>query len=168
MQNLAGRIKSVSLEKIWKNAASNTGVCTAESASWDGVCQSGVREYASAMKITSQLFEAFLKCVTKCHLRSLGETGSGNEYADWVRAQDESYQREASCRLQEGVPETERCTARDRKPQNRQMASGGGHRSSGVLACEFRQRLAARSNTRRDARRTRRRDVRATNLSFRD
>jgi predicted RecB family nuclease len=63
------------------------------------------------MKITSQLFEAFLKCATKCHLRSLGETGSGNEYAGWVRAQDESYQREAARRLQEGVPETERIVA---------------------------------------------------------
>jgi predicted RecB family nuclease len=63
------------------------------------------------MKITSHLFEAFLKCATKCHLRSLGETSSGNEYAGWVRAQDESYQREATRRLQEGVPETERIVA---------------------------------------------------------
>jgi hypothetical protein len=63
------------------------------------------------MKITSHLFEAFLKCATKCHLRSLGVTGSGNEYADWVRAQDESYQREATRRLQEGTPETERIVA---------------------------------------------------------
>jgi predicted RecB family nuclease len=60
------------------------------------------------MKITSSLFDAFLKCATKCHLRSLGEIGSGNEYAEWVRGQDESYQREAARRLQEAVPETER------------------------------------------------------------
>ncbi|MCU0782449.1 MAG: hypothetical protein MUF81_00085 [Verrucomicrobia bacterium] len=63
------------------------------------------------MKITSPLFEAFLKCPSKCHLRSLGETGSGNEYAEWVRAQDESYRREAARRLQEAVPETERVAA---------------------------------------------------------
>ena len=63
------------------------------------------------MKITSPLFEAFLKCATKCHLRSLGETGSGNEYAEWVHGQDESYQHEAALRLQEGVPETERVVA---------------------------------------------------------
>jgi len=63
------------------------------------------------MKITSHLFEAFLKCATKCHLRSLGETGSGNEYADWVRAQDESYRREAARRLQETMPEIERVVA---------------------------------------------------------
>ena len=63
------------------------------------------------MRITSPLFDAFLKCATKCHLRSLGEIGSGNEYAEWVRGRDESYQREAALGLQEGVPETERVVA---------------------------------------------------------
>lgn len=43
------------------------------------------------MKITSSLFEAGFKCITKCFLRSLGETGIGNAYADWVRTQAESY-----------------------------------------------------------------------------
>ena len=57
------------------------------------------------------MFDAFLKCATKCHLRSLGETDSGNEYAEWVRSQEESYQREAVRALQEGVPETERVVA---------------------------------------------------------
>ena len=42
------------------------------------------------IKITTSLFEAGLKCLTKCFLRSLGETGAGNAYADWVRAQAES------------------------------------------------------------------------------
>ncbi|MDN5940502.1 MAG: IS66 family transposase [Nitrospira sp.] len=46
------------------------------------------------MKITNSLFEAGLKCFTKCFLRSLGETGTGNAYADWVRAQAESYRNE--------------------------------------------------------------------------
>jgi hypothetical protein len=59
------------------------------------------------MRITSTIFDAFLKCATKCHLRSLGEIGSGNEYAEWVRARDESYQREAARALQEAVPEAE-------------------------------------------------------------
>ena len=63
------------------------------------------------MRITSPIFDAFLKCATKCHLRSLGETGSGNEYAEWVRGRDESYQREAVRALQEAVPETERVVA---------------------------------------------------------
>ena len=63
------------------------------------------------MRITSPLFDAFLKCATKCHLRSVGEIGSGNEYAEWVRGRDESYQREAVQALQEAVPETERVVA---------------------------------------------------------
>ncbi|MBI4660453.1 MAG: hypothetical protein HY735_16575, partial [Verrucomicrobia bacterium] len=63
------------------------------------------------MKIASSLFEAFLKCPTKCYLRSVGETGSGNEYAAWVRAQDESYERDEVQRLQDSVPETERVVA---------------------------------------------------------
>jgi len=63
------------------------------------------------MRITSPLFDAFLKCATKCHLRSLDEVGSGNEYAEWVRGRDESYQREAAQRLQEAVPETERAVS---------------------------------------------------------
>ena len=63
------------------------------------------------MRITPPIFDAFLKCATKCHLRSLGEIGSGNEYAEWVRGRDESYQREAVRTLQEAVPETERVVA---------------------------------------------------------
>jgi predicted RecB family nuclease len=63
------------------------------------------------MRITSQLFDAFLKCSTKCHLRSLGESGSGNEYAEWVCGRDESYQHDAAQALQEAVPETERVVA---------------------------------------------------------
>ena len=53
--------------------------------------------------ITPHLFEAYLKCPTKCFLRSLGETGAGNAYADWVRAQNTIYQREGSRRLKERV-----------------------------------------------------------------
>jgi predicted RecB family nuclease len=63
------------------------------------------------MRITPAIFDAFLKCATKCHLRSLGEVGSGNEYAEWVRARDESYRGEATRRLQEAVPEIERVVA---------------------------------------------------------
>jgi predicted RecB family nuclease len=43
------------------------------------------------MNITDSLFEAALKCSTKCFLRSLGETGRDNSYANWVRAKTESY-----------------------------------------------------------------------------
>ncbi len=60
------------------------------------------------MKITSDLFAAYLKCPTKCWLRSRAEVGTGNEYADWVRAQNVSYQRESGPRLLANIPENER------------------------------------------------------------
>src|ERR1017187_4148629 len=73
--------------------------------------QAQPRAYIRSMRITPFIFDAFLKCATKGHLRSLGEVGSGNEYAEWVCAQDDSYQREAARRLQDAVPETERVVA---------------------------------------------------------
>ena len=45
------------------------------------------------MLVTSHLFEAYLKCHTKCFLLSLGETGTGNGYSDWVQAQQASYRK---------------------------------------------------------------------------
>jgi hypothetical protein len=49
--------------------------------------------------VTSHLFEAYLKCHTKCFLLSLGGTGTGNRYSDWVRAQQASYLGEEIKRL---------------------------------------------------------------------
>jgi len=46
------------------------------------------------MKITGSLFEAGLKCLTRCFFLSLGEHGAGNAYADWVRIKRDSYRRE--------------------------------------------------------------------------
>ncbi len=43
------------------------------------------------MKITPDLFAAFLKCPTKCWLRAAGEAAGDNPYATWVKAQNESY-----------------------------------------------------------------------------
>jgi hypothetical protein len=43
------------------------------------------------MKISSDLFAAFLKCPTKCWLRAAGEQISGNAYAEWVKSQTASY-----------------------------------------------------------------------------
>ena len=43
------------------------------------------------MKLTSHLFEAYLKCPRKCYLRSTGQAGSGNAYSDWVREQNDAY-----------------------------------------------------------------------------
>ena len=51
------------------------------------------------MKLTSGLFEAFLRCPTKCYLRSTGQTGVGNAYAEWVHEQNDAYRKEAVQRL---------------------------------------------------------------------
>ena len=51
------------------------------------------------MKITSAVFEAYLKCPTKCWLRASGEPTSGNTYAEWVKAQNASYRETETARL---------------------------------------------------------------------
>ena len=61
----------------------------------------------SEIKITTSLFEAALKCFTKCFLRSLGETGKGNTYADWVRTQTESCRSEGIKGLMAGAAHDE-------------------------------------------------------------
>jgi len=60
-----------------------------------------------SMTITTYLFEAFLRCPTKCYLRSLGETGTENAYAEWVRARNETYENEGIKRLIGEHPEGE-------------------------------------------------------------
>lgn len=54
--------------------------------------------------ITSHLFEAYLKCPTKCFLQSIGEAGHANTRADWVQAQNESYRRAGVKRLVDEYP----------------------------------------------------------------
>jgi len=54
--------------------------------------------------ITASLFEAYLKCPTKCFLRSGSETGQGNAYADCVIAQNESYRNGGINRLMGECP----------------------------------------------------------------
>ena len=57
----------------------------------------------SSMTITADIVEAFLKCPTKCYLRSLGEVGTGNAFAEWVRTQNELWRREGIKRLMAGT-----------------------------------------------------------------
>jgi predicted RecB family nuclease len=51
------------------------------------------------MTITSHLLEAFLKCPTKCWLRSAGEQITGGTFAQYTQTQDESYRRAEIRRL---------------------------------------------------------------------
>ncbi len=59
------------------------------------------------MQITSGLFDAYLKCPTKCFLRSKGEQGVGNAYAEWVQTRDESYRNDGIRCLQERMAQDE-------------------------------------------------------------
>ena len=56
------------------------------------------------MKITPDLFEAFLKCATKCWLRATGEAASGNTYAEWLKEQNETYRVAETNRLLAQTP----------------------------------------------------------------
>ncbi len=59
------------------------------------------------MNITPLIFEAFLKCPTKCWLRFASEPTAGNAYAEWVQAENESYRGAAAKRLLANLPESE-------------------------------------------------------------
>src|SRR6266403_1599061 len=62
------------------------------------------------MLITSHLFEAYLKCHTKCFLRSLGESTTENCYSDWVQDQQASYRSEEIKRFTEGAAQNQCAT----------------------------------------------------------
>jgi predicted RecB family nuclease len=57
------------------------------------------------MIITSKLFEAYLKCPTKCWLISQGETGLGNTYSDWFGVKNETYRSEAVNLILDELPQ---------------------------------------------------------------
>jgi predicted RecB family nuclease len=59
------------------------------------------------MKVSADVFEAFIDCATKCWLRAVGEPTSGNAYAEWVNSQKESYRADAAKRLMADVPANE-------------------------------------------------------------
>lgn len=61
----------------------------------------------SSMKISADVFGAFLKCSTKCWLRAGGERTSANAYAEWAKSQNESYRADAAKRLMADVPSNE-------------------------------------------------------------
>jgi len=90
------------------------------------------------MKITPELFEAFLKCPTKCWLQATGEPPGGNTYAEWFKTQNQSYR----------VVQTERLVEESRKCGIAASAASGN-----VLAAKWRLAisLALRSETNQSA-----------------
>jgi hypothetical protein len=63
------------------------------------------------MIVSSPLFESYLECSTKCWLRSRAEAATGNFYAGWVRAHNETYFHNGLKRLLVTLPESDRATA---------------------------------------------------------
>jgi predicted RecB family nuclease len=63
------------------------------------------------MTITSKLFEAYVKCPTKCWLMYTGQSATGNAYAAWVKAKNEACRVEGIKRLVAGVPDGGRVVA---------------------------------------------------------
>lgn len=59
------------------------------------------------MNISPELFQAYLKCPTKCWLRAAGEVSTGNVYAEWVKTQDESYRVTGTSRFADSLPPAE-------------------------------------------------------------
>ena len=66
-----------------------------------------VHWFRTNMRISSDLFNAFLKCPTKCLLRAAGEPASGNAYAEWVESQNASYRATEIERLLSETPKGE-------------------------------------------------------------
>ena len=69
-----------------------------------------MRRSLREMTITADIFAAYLKCPTKCFLQAHGETGSENEYANWVRTESEAYRAEGLRRLAARIPAGDRVT----------------------------------------------------------
>lgn len=82
------------------------------------------------MKITSDLFQAFLKCPTKCWLRAAGESGSGNAYAEWVESQTASYVATQTARLLSESPKDESAVS----PALENFKGGEWRLATGVVA----------------------------------
>ena len=60
------------------------------------------------MIVSSQLFEDYIECATKCWLRSRAEPAAGNIYAEWARVQNEAYRQDALKKLLAVLPEGDR------------------------------------------------------------
>jgi hypothetical protein len=70
------------------------------------------------MKITSDLFHAYLKCSTKCWLRAINAPATDNDYPKWLNAQNYSYRAAEVARLVAGLPTNEIALSPDLKDVN--------------------------------------------------
>src|SRR5258705_13972358 len=67
------------------------------------------------MKITPDVFEAYLKCPAKCWLRATNEPSAGAAYPEWVKAQNHTYRVSETRRLVADSPDDEVVISPDMK-----------------------------------------------------
>ena len=67
------------------------------------------------MKITPDVFEAYLKCPTKCWLRATHEPSADAAYPEWVKAQNHTYRVSETRRLVAESPDGEVVISPDMK-----------------------------------------------------
>ena len=79
--------------------------CTWEDHSMAKRPDSGLTAAREQKAITSQLFEAYLDCPTKCFLRSTGEVVTGNAFAIWNHTRSEAYHLDGCRRLTADQPQ---------------------------------------------------------------
>src|SRR5215468_4971320 len=59
------------------------------------------------MTVTSSLFDDYLKCPTKCFLKSCGENDGRNAYANCIQTESENYRNQGRKRLMDALPSGE-------------------------------------------------------------
>ena len=67
------------------------------------------------MKLTFAVFEAYLKCPTKCWLRANDEPSTGGSYPQWVKTQNDAYRVSETRRLVAEFPNNEVALSADMK-----------------------------------------------------
>ena len=69
------------------------------------------------MRITEDIFQAFLQCETKAHLKFSGTVGLQREFSDWERNRIENYKQQCCVRLRSDFRDDE-CLVSTALPQD--------------------------------------------------
>ena len=69
------------------------------------------------MVISSDIFDSYLNCPSKCWFRFKNEVATGNMYSQWLEKQSQAYRNEAINRLIDSVDRAD-CTISPSQPMN--------------------------------------------------
>lgn len=93
------------------------------------------------MRITPHLFDAFLKCETKCWLRASGEDAAGSSFSEWFQNQVEFYRVAQVERLLSDTLSNELLVS----PAVKELKGGIWRFATGVVAQEKRRNSPTRT-----------------------